>query len=116
MQFRQIPRQHHADLVGEDLLALVVDDAAAVAVAVEAERDIGARRLHRRRHRVQHMQVLGIRVVAREGEIELAIEGDDLGAERAQELGRKGARRAVAASGDDLEPAVNLGRLARSAI
>ena len=42
MQLREIARQHDADLVGEDLLALVVDDAAAVAVAVEAEPDIGA--------------------------------------------------------------------------
>ena len=42
VQRRQVARQHHADLVGEDLVALVVDHAAAVAVAVEAEADIGA--------------------------------------------------------------------------
>ena len=38
VQRRHVARQHHADLVGENLLAFVVDDAAAVAVAVEAER------------------------------------------------------------------------------
>ena len=42
MERRQIARQHDADLVGENLLALVVDDSAAVAVAVEAEREVGA--------------------------------------------------------------------------
>ena len=42
MELREIARQHDADLVGENLLALVVDDAAAVAVAVEAEREVGA--------------------------------------------------------------------------
>ena len=103
MQFRQVPRQHHADLVGEDFLALVVDDAAAVAVAVEAERDIRACLLHRRRHRVQHVQVLGIRIVTRKSEIELAIEGHDLAAERAQQRRRERARRAVAAGGDDFQ-------------
>ena len=98
VQRRQIARQHDADLVGENLLALVVDDAAPVAVAVEAERDVGAALRHRRRHRVQHPHVLGIRIVAREGEVEIAVERDDLGAERAQELGRERAGGAVAAS------------------
>ena len=34
--------EHHADLVGEDRLALIVDHAAAVAVAVEGKTEIGA--------------------------------------------------------------------------
>ena len=42
MQRGEIARQHDADLVGEDFLAVVVDDAAAVAVAIEAEADVGA--------------------------------------------------------------------------
>ena len=100
---RQIARQHDADLVGENLVALVVDDAAAVAVAVEAEREVGAALLHRRRHRVQHPHILGVRIVAREGEVELAVEGNDLDAERAQELGRERPGGPVAAGGDDLE-------------
>ena len=66
MQLGEIARQHHADLVGENLVSLVVDDAAAVAVAVEAQRDVGARFPHRRRHRVQHVQVLGVGIVVAE--------------------------------------------------
>ena len=42
MERGEVAGQHDADLVGEDLLALVVDHAAAVAVAVEAEADVGA--------------------------------------------------------------------------
>jgi hypothetical protein len=42
MQRRHVAGEHHADLVGENLVALVVDDAAAVAVAVKTEGDIGA--------------------------------------------------------------------------
>ena len=103
VQLREVARQHDADLVGEDLVALVVDHAAAVAVAVEAERDVGASLRDRRRHRVQHLHVFGVRIVAREGEVEIAVERDDLDAERAQELGREGAGGAVAAGGDDLE-------------
>jgi hypothetical protein len=38
---RHVARQHHADLVGENLRAGIVDNAAAVAAAVETETDIG---------------------------------------------------------------------------
>ena len=55
-------------------LPLVVDDAAPVAVAVEAEREVGLALCHRRGHRVQHPHVLGVRIVMREGEVELAVE------------------------------------------
>ena len=88
--------------------ALVVDDAAAVAVAVEAERDVGAMRLHRLGHRVQHVQVFGVRIVAREVEIEVAVERHDLDAEPRQQLRREGARGAVAAGGDHLQLALEL--------
>ena len=108
VQLRQVAREHDADLVGEDFLALVVDDAAAVAVAVEAEPDVGAGRLHRLRHRVQHVQVFGVRVVARKGVVELAVERHDLDAERREQLRRKGAGRAVAAGRDDLHLAREL--------
>ena len=106
MQFGEVARQHDADLVGENLVALVVDHAAAVAVAVEAERDVGAVLLRRRRHRMQHLQVFGIGIVAREGEVEFAIERDDLGAERRQQPRRERAGGAVAAGGDDLHLAL----------
>ncbi len=108
MQLREIARQHHADLVGEDLLALVVDDAAAVAVAVEAEADIGAGLAHLVGDGVQHLHVFGIGIVAREGVVEFGVEGDDLAADHFEHLRREGARGAVAASGDDLEPALEL--------
>ena len=38
VQRRQVPGQHQADLVREDFLAFIIDHAATVAVAVEAER------------------------------------------------------------------------------
>ena len=82
MQRREVAGEHDADLVGENLLALVVDHAASVAVAVEAEREVGLALLHRGRHRMQHPHVLGVRIVTREGEVELAVEGNDFGAER----------------------------------
>src|SRR6185503_3835823 len=37
---RQIPREQNADLVGEDLVPMIVDDAAAIAIAVKAEREL----------------------------------------------------------------------------
>ena len=77
----EIARQHHADLVGEDLVALVVDHAAAVAVAVEAEADVGLVGQHRLAHGVQHLHVFGIGVVAREGVVELAVERHHLAAD-----------------------------------
>ena len=81
VELRQIARQHHADLVGEDLLAAIVDDAAAVAVAIEAEADIGAALAHLVGHRMQHFQVFGIGIVVREVVIELGVERDDFAAE-----------------------------------
>ena len=41
MEGRQVAGQHDADLVGEDLLARVVDDTTAVTVPVEAKADVG---------------------------------------------------------------------------
>ena len=103
VQRRQIARQHDPDLVGENLLALVVDDATAVTVAVEAEREVGLGLLHRRRHCVQHPHILGVRIVAREGEIEFAVKGNDLDAKRAQELWRERPGGPIAAGGDNFE-------------
>ncbi len=57
---------------------------------------------------MQHLHILRIRIVAREGEVAIAIEGNDLDAERAQEFGREGAGGAVAAGGDDPELALKL--------
>ena len=108
VQARHVARQHDADLVGEDFLALVVDDAAAVAVAIEAERDVGIVDQHGVAHRVQHLHVFGVRIVAREGVIEIAIERYDLAANGFQHARGKGAGGAVAAGGDDLQFALEL--------
>ena len=100
MQLRQVARQHHADLVGEDFLAMIVDDAAAVAVAIEAEADVGAAPAHLVRHGMQHLHVLGVGVVAREGMVELAVERHHVDAHARQQLRGEGPRRAIAAGGD----------------
>jgi hypothetical protein len=60
--------------------------------------------------------------VAGKVEIELAVERDDLATQRAEQLRREGARRAVAAGGDDLQsapqfrPAGKVGNIARGKI
>ncbi len=104
VQRRDIAGEHDADLVGEDLVAGIVDDAAAVAVAVEAEADIGAVLLHGIGDGVQHLQVFGVRIVVREGVVELGVERHDVGAERCEHARREGAGGAVAAGGDHLHP------------
>ncbi len=86
MPGRDIARQHDADGVGEDLVALVVDDAAAVAVAVEAEADVGLVLHHRFRDGVQHLHVFGVRIVAREGVVELGVERHHLAADGFENL------------------------------
>ena len=105
---RHVAREHHADLVGEDLLAFIVNDAAAIAVAVEAERDIGAIDQHRVAHGVQHLHVFGVGIVPRECVIEIAIERHDLAADCLQNSRRKGSRRTVAAGRDHFELALEL--------
>ena len=103
MQRRQIARQHQADLVGKDLLALIVDDTAAVAIAVKAQTDISAMLQHGVTDGMKHFHVFRIGIVAREGMVELAIHLDHLDTHGAQDLGRIGPRRAIAAGRDDLE-------------
>ena len=93
-----VTRQHDADLVGEDLVAFIVDHAAAVAVAVEAEADIGARLEHLVADRVQHLHVFGIGIVARKTVVELGVERDDLAADALQHLRRECSGCSVAAS------------------
>ncbi len=109
MQLRKIARQHHADLVGEDLVAIVVDDAAAVAIAVEAEADIGAGLAHLVGDRMKHLHVFGIGIVAREAVIEVGVEWDHLASDHLEHLRREGTGGAVAARGDDLQLALQFG-------
>ena len=104
----KIARQQHADLVGEDFAALIVHHAAAVAVAVKAQAEVGALLLHRIAHGMQHLQVFGIGIVFGEGEIELGVHADHFGADAAQRFRRKRTRRAVAAGRDHLDRARQL--------
>src|SRR5262245_20419638 len=59
-------------------------------------------------HGVQHLHVLGVGIVVRKGVVELAVERDDLAADRLQHLRREGAGGAVAAGADDLQAALEL--------
>ena len=103
MQRGNVAREHHADLVGKDLLALVVDHAAAVAVAVETETHRGPAAQHLVAHRVQHLQVFGIGIVAREGMVELDVERHDVDAHALEDDRCESACRAVAAGDDGLD-------------
>ena len=103
VQLRQVAGQHQADLVGEDLLAGVVHHPAAVAVAVEAQRQIGPGLPHALRHLAQHGVVLGVGVVLGEGEVEVGVHLDHLGSHAAQGFRREGPGRAVSAGGDHLD-------------
>jgi hypothetical protein len=114
VELGEVASQHDPDLVGEDLLAFVVHDAAAVAVAVEAEPDIGPALPDGCRHGVQHLHVLGVRVVARESVVELRVERHDLAAERFEQLRREGPGRAVAAGRHHLQLAGDLRRFVSS--
>ena len=106
MQRGHVPREHHADLVGENLLAVVVDHPTAVTVAVEAEAEVGLGAQHLVAHGMEHLHVLGIGIVFRERVVELAVEPDNLAADRFEHLRREGARRAVAAGTDHLQLAL----------
>ena len=108
VQRRHVARQHHAHLVGENLLSFVVHHAATVAVAVETERHVGLIRQHRVAHGVQHLHVFGVGIVAREAVVELAIERHHLAADRLQNARRKSAGGAVAAGGDHFQLALDL--------
>ena len=103
VDLRQVAGHDDADLVGEDLFALVIDHAAAVAVAVEAERQIGAGGAHGVGHVVQHFHRFGVGVVVGEGVVELGVERHDFDAEAFEKLGRDGRGGAVAGGADDLE-------------
>jgi hypothetical protein len=60
--------------------------------------------------RAQHLHVFGVGIVVREGVVEIGVERDHFAADRFQHLRREGARRAVAAGGDDLQRRLSFGR------
>ena len=61
----------HAHLIGEDLVTFIIDYAAAITVAVEAEPDIRARGAQFFADRMQHPQIFGVGIVFGESPIEL---------------------------------------------
>ena len=63
VECRHVARKHNADLVREDFPAFIVDDAAAVAVAIESEPDVGVRGAHLFADGAQHPEVFRIGVV-----------------------------------------------------
>ena len=104
-----VASEHHADFVGKDRLALIVDHAAPVAVAIEGQTEIGLVFQHGVACRVQHAEIFGIRIMRREGVVELAVERDDGGAKLGENARGEGAPRAVAAGDDDLQGAQQFG-------
>ena len=82
---------------------MIVDDAATVAVAIEAEPHIGAAFQHFGGHRMQHVKVFGIRIVIWKGEIEFGVERHHLDTELFQYLRREGSGGAIAAGHHDFE-------------
>ena len=51
-----------------------VDHAAAITIAIEAERHIGPRAQHLLAHGMQHLHILGVGIVSRKGVVEIAVE------------------------------------------
>jgi hypothetical protein len=98
-------------LSAKDFLPGIVDHAAAVAVAVETKTDIGLVLEHRVADRVQHLHVFGVRIVFREGMVELGVERDHFATDRLHHLRRKRAGGAVATGDHDLQLALQLGAL-----
>ena len=86
---REVAGDEDANLVGIDRPAAVVDHAAAVAVAVEGEADVGAGGRDRLGEGGEHGEVFRVGVVAREGRVELGVERHDRAAERCEDPRRK---------------------------
>ncbi len=83
---------------------MVVDHPTAVAVAVEAQRQVGLVHVHRLGHGQQHLVVFGIGVVAGEGVVEFAVGLDHhWHAHPADGLRREGPGRAIAAGDHHLQ-------------
>ncbi len=91
-------REHGHALVRGDrnLLFQAITNLLDNAVSFARPGDTVAVRAHRIGDGVQHLHVLGVRVVARKGIVELAVERHHLAADRLQHLRGEGAGRAVA--------------------
>ena len=97
LRHRQIAREQNADFIREDFRTRIVHDATPVAIAIEAEADIGVMRAYGIGHRVQHLHIFGIGIVFWERVVKLGIHRNDVCADSLQRVRRKNARCAVAA-------------------
>src|SRR5438270_1272865 len=100
-----LPPVHHHQEIAPEHLPLIVHDADPVAVAVEAEPHVGALFPD---HPPEVDQVFGIhriRMVVREGGIQIAVERGEVDLPRPQDLRDERAGRAVSAVRHDPEPA-----------
>ena len=87
-----VGREQHQLAVGVDDLAVLRDDAEAVAVAVEREAELGIGRLHGADQVGQVLGLARVGMVVREVAVDLGVQLDHVAAERAQDAGRRRAR------------------------
>ncbi len=105
---RDITGEHDADFVGKDGIAVVIDYAAAVAVAIECKPNIRSSGKYRLADGVQHAHVLWIWIVMRKRVVELAIKRHNFASHSLQNFRRKRTCRSVTASGNNLQPPLQL--------
>ncbi len=105
----QVTRQHDPHLVGKNLFACVVHNAAPVAIAVKGKAHISLVFQHGVAQGVKHMHVFRVRIVTRKCVIKLAIQRNDLGTCRLQHIRHEGTCRTVAAGSNDFKFATKLG-------
>ena len=97
---RQLSRDHRQDLVAVDQMAVLVGDHHAVGVAVERDADIGAHLAHLAAERIgRRRAAVAVDVEA----VRLDADGDDVGAQLPQRLGRHPVGGAVGAIDDDAQ-------------
>ncbi|MNM38743.1 hypothetical protein D3C81_495070 [compost metagenome] len=100
--------EQHQQTVGVDDLAFARDHAEAIAITIERNAEIGAEALDRLHQVFQVGRFAGIGVVVGEGAVDIAVQRNDFGADRFQQLRREGTGHAVARIGDHLQRAVQL--------
>ena len=98
-----VAREQHQQAIREDHFAAGGDHAEAIAVAVEGEAEIGVHLLHRQDQVLQVVQVRRIRMMVREGAVDIAEQRHDFAAHAFEHRRRDRAGDAVAAIDHDLE-------------
>ena len=96
LTLQQVARQQGQQPVSGDVMALFIDEARAVGVAIEGEAEVGAGLQHHGLQVPRHLRVFGVGQVVGVGAVGLAIEAMHGQAERAQHWWHPGAAQAVA--------------------